>query len=197
MLQRVGAPVSDSATFNEARGFIEDHWQHFLELMSWWELKRYFNRTGNTVSLKPKADVVVVHPVGRFAQARTNEQWTDACFWTLLAYCNHGEACAETFRGAEQSRTMGPEYITMIAERFVTASPNERVDSRMAPCPPHVSKSWHLGMARRKAAEARKHSVARVASSLTQTRYVFVDKLPRWQEVPWSAMSETEQVQAK
>ena len=76
--------------------------------MSWWEYKRYFNRTGNAVSIKPKADVVVVHPVGRFAQARTHEQWADACFWTLLAYCNHGEACNETFRDAEQLHTMGP-----------------------------------------------------------------------------------------
>ena len=73
---------------------------------------------------------------------------------------------------------MGPAYIGMIAERFVTASPSDRVDSRMARCPPHVSKYWHLGMARRKAAEARKHSVARVASSLTQTRYVILEKPP-------------------
>ena len=94
----------------------------FLEFMSEWEFKRYFNRTGNTVSVKPKADVVVAHPVGRFAQARTNVQWTDACFWTLLAYCNHGGACTETFRGADELRTRGPDFITMIAECFVTAS---------------------------------------------------------------------------
>ena len=29
VLQRVGVPVSDSATFNDARSLIEDHWQHF------------------------------------------------------------------------------------------------------------------------------------------------------------------------
>ena len=46
-------------------------------------LRRYFNRYGKTVALKPKADIVVVHPVGRFAQARIDEQWKDACFWTL------------------------------------------------------------------------------------------------------------------
>ena len=38
--------------------------------------------------------------------------------------------------------------------------------------------------------------MARVASSLTQTRYVFLEKPPRWQEVPWSAMSEAEQREA-
>ena len=66
----------------------------------------------------------------------------------------------------------------------------------MAPCPLDVAKSWHLGMARRTAAEARKHSVARVASSLPQTQYVFLEQPPGWQEIPWSAMSEAEQAEA-
>ena len=87
VLRRVGVSVSDSTEFLDARSLVHSRWQDFLELTSWWELKRYFNRNGNTVVLKPKADVVVVHPVGRFAQARTDGQWADACFWTLLAYC--------------------------------------------------------------------------------------------------------------
>ena len=111
LLRRVGAPVSDSADFLEARSLVYDRWHHFLELTSWWELKRYFHRYGKTVTLKPKADVVVVHPVGRYAQARTDEQWKDACFWTLLRYCNHGEACARTFRDAEHLSSVGPEAI--------------------------------------------------------------------------------------
>ena len=196
LLRRIGAPASESTTFLLARGQIHDRWQDFLELTEWWELKRYFNRSGKTVALKPKADVVVVHPGGRFAQARTDEQWTDACFWTLLAYCNHGESCRHTSRGAEDLSSKGPEAITAIAERFVTASPSERSDRRMAPCPPHVAKAWHLGMARRKAAEARMPSVARVASSLSHTSYVFIERPPRWQEVPWAAMSEAEQAEA-
>ena len=114
--------------------------------------------------------------MGRFAQARSDEQWADACFWTLLAYCNHGESCGKTtFQDAEHLSSMGPEAIAEIVGRFVAASPSERSDARMAPCPPHVAKAWHLGMARRTAAEARKHSVARVASSLSKTQSVFLE----------------------
>ena len=51
-------------------------------------------------------------------------------------------------------------------------------------------------MARRKAAEARKYSVSRVASSLSHARYVFLEQPPRWQEAPWAAMSEAEQAEA-
>jgi len=91
ILRRVGAPVSASATFSESVQLVRRHWPVFLEHLSWWELKRYFNRYQNAVVLKPKADVVVVHPVGRFPQARSDAQWKDACFWTLLAHCNHGE----------------------------------------------------------------------------------------------------------
>ena len=197
LLRRVGAPVSDSAEFLETRTLVHNRWQDFLELTSWWELKRYFNRHGKTVVLKPMADVVVVHPVGRFAQARTDKQWADACFWTLLAYCNHGESCGQTFRDGDHLSSMGPEAIAAIAERFVTASPSERSDARVAPCPPHVAKAWHLGAARRRAAEARKCTVAQVTSSLTQTRYVFVEEDSRWQEVAWADMSADEQAEAK
>ena len=75
----------------------------------------------------------------------------------------------------------------------MTASPSERSDSRMAECPPRVFKAWHLGMARKQRAEARQHSVARVASSLVAPRYVFPDLPARWQEVPWGSMSEGDQ----
>ena len=52
--------------------------------------------------LKPKVDVVVVHLVGRFPEARIEEQWKEACFWTSLSQCNHGEQCAAMFTDAEQ-----------------------------------------------------------------------------------------------
>ena len=91
---------------------------------------------------------------------------------------------------------MGPEAITRIAESFVTVSPGERLEAHMAPCPPRVSKAWHIRMAWRTAAEARKHSVARVASLISQTHYVFLEQPPRRQEISWAAMSEAEQAEA-
>ena len=142
ILRRVGAlghdiaPGSASASFSDSVEHVHRHWSIFLELLSWWELKRYFNRNGNSVVLKPKADVVVVHPVGRFPQARTEEQWKDACFWTLLAHCNHGEQCENTFRNAEHLTTFEATAVADLMQRFVTASPEERVAIRMAPCPP-------------------------------------------------------------
>ena len=86
-------PVSDSTDFSAQKALVHRRWPEFLELLSWWELKRYFNRQGNTLALKPKADVVVLHPVGRFNKALTDEQWKEACYWTLLAHCNHGDMC--------------------------------------------------------------------------------------------------------
>ena len=78
LLRKVGVPVSDSATFASVRSLLHDRWLDFLELTSWWEFKRYFNRNGNTVVLKPKTDLIVVHPAGRFAKARTDQQWQEA-----------------------------------------------------------------------------------------------------------------------
>ena len=75
ILRRVGVPVSDGDDFSDSVLLVRQHWGDFLEHMSWWELKRYFNRYGNSVVLKPQADVVVLHPVGRFSQARTDAQW--------------------------------------------------------------------------------------------------------------------------
>ena len=84
ILRRVEQPVSDSASFvSDSVQWVRRHWPVFLEYLSWWELRRYFNRHQMSVVLKPKADVVVLHPVGRFPQARSDAQWKDACFWTL------------------------------------------------------------------------------------------------------------------
>ena len=38
---------------------VHRNWPFFLEHLSWWELKRYFNRHQKSVVLKPKVDVVV------------------------------------------------------------------------------------------------------------------------------------------
>ena len=198
ILRKVGVTVSDSAVFSEERPHIDRHWHEFLELMSWWELRRYFNRQGNSLVLKPQADVVVVHPVGRFAQARTDAEWKDACHWTLLAHCNHGEMCQNTFRDAEQLGKYSYEATAELMERFVLASSAERASSRLAPCPPHIRKAWHLGMARRKRAAEQQHSVSRVANLLATTTYKFVfEEGASWQEVPWESMTEEDQAVAK
>ena len=197
ILRRVGvAAPSDTATFSDIVPWVHRHWRDFLELLSWWELKRYFNRYGNTVVLKPKADVVVVHPVGRFPQARTDAQWKDACFWTLLAHCNHGELCATTFRDAAHLGTFDDAAVADLTRRFVRASPEERAEMRMAPCPPHVAKAWHLGMARREAAEERRHSTNRVTQSLTSVKYVFTEMSDPWQQMLWETMSSEDQAAA-
>ena len=106
ILRKVGVPVSDSAVFSQERPRVDRHWQEFLDRMSWWELKRYFNRQGKSLVLKPQADVVVVHPVGRFTQARTDAEWKDACYWTLLAHCNHGGDVSERVQ-----RCRASEYV--------------------------------------------------------------------------------------
>ena len=91
---------------------------------------------------------------------------------------------------------MKPQWGLM--ERFVLASPAERASSRLAPCPPHIRKAWHLGMARRKAAAEQQHSVSRVANLLATTTYKFVfEEGASWQEVPWESMTEEDQAVAK
>ena len=162
ILRNVGVTVSLSC-FTQACAeyeLVRRHWPVFLERMSWWELKRYFNRHQKSVVLKPKADVVVVHPVGRFPQARSDAQWKDACFWTLLAHCNHGEQCKNTFRDAAHLATFEDDTAAELMQRFVMASSEERIAMRLAPCPPHVAKAWHLGMAQREAAAERLFSRA-------------------------------------
>ena len=133
-------------------------------------MKRCFNRSGNSVVLKPAADIVVSHPMGRFSQANTDGQWRDACFWTLLAHCNHGESCQGAFRDADHLATFSDDSIAELMQRFATAAPEERLSARLAPCPPHIAKAWHLGMARRKRAEEKRRSASRVASALAPVK---------------------------
>ena len=61
ILRRAGVPVSDSATLRGSKTDVERNWQLFLELLGWWEFKRCFNRSGDSVALKPTADIVVIH----------------------------------------------------------------------------------------------------------------------------------------
>ena len=132
--------------------------------------------------LKLKADVVVVHPVGRF--------------WTLLAHCNRGEQCAATFRDAEHLATFEFTAVAELMRRFVIASPEERIASRMAPCPPHIAKAWHLGMARRQAAAERLLPTSRITESMQSVKYVFSDSTETWQQMLWENMTEEDQAEA-
>ena len=70
--------------------------------------------------------MVVIHPVGRFTTAKTPEQWRDACYWTLLAYCNHGQECRTTFTDAEQFNGLSSEGLEQLAENFIMAPTEER-----------------------------------------------------------------------
>ena len=82
-------------------------------------------------------------------------------------------------------------------ERFVLTPSAERASSRLAPCPPHIRKAWHLGMARRKAAAEKQHPMSRVANMLATTTYKFVfEQGASWKEMPWDSMTEEDQVEA-
>ncbi len=115
--------------------------------------------------------MVVVHPAGRFTTTNNQKQWTDACLWNLLAFCNHGRSCTTTtFRDFAQLESFPPEKLENFMETFVLASSEERLERRLGPCPPHIRKNWQLGMARRERMEERKHTHEKVAASLLKVQ---------------------------
>ena len=190
------APVSDradassAAVFDAHRDEVECAWPTYLRLMSWWQLKRYFRRSGNSIVCRPKADVVVVHPVGRFTTATTSEQWRDACYWTLLAYCNHGFVCSSTFADARQLDSLELDALEQLMQTFVMAPQSERHAMVMTMCPPHVRKNWLLGCARRERLEARRQPVAAVTEALRKVpRFVFLDEGDAWRQCSTTEMS--------
>ena len=81
-------------------------------------------------------------------------------------------------------------------ERFVTVAPGERLSARLAPCPPHIAKAWHLGMARRKRAAEKMRSASRVASVLAPVKYIFAEQAPGWRQMMWEAMTAPDQEEA-
>ena len=196
ILGRAGAPVSDSATLCGCIDDVQRNWQLFLELLGWWEFKRCFNRSGETVTLKPAPDIVVIHPVGRLTQANTDAQWRDACIWTLLAHCNHGDICKGTFRDADHLATFSDDAVAELMQRFATLGAAERASARLAPCPPHIAKAWHLGVARRRRAEEKKCSITRVASAIAPVKYIFVEEPADWRQMLWEDMTEADQEEA-
>ena len=90
-----------------------------LRCMSWWHLKQCYSRTDNTLACKARADIVVVHPVSWFAVVKTGEQCCDTSLWTLLAYCNHGKACAKTFTDLDNLKSLMPERLEELVCAFV------------------------------------------------------------------------------
>ena len=186
------APVFDSDSFDQHSHDVHQAWPTYLLLMSWWQFKRFFRRSGNSIVCRPKADVVVVHPVGRFTTAKTPEQWRDACHWTLLAYCNHGVDCTATFAGNQQLESMCPDALDQLMQTFAMAPAGERHNKVMTACPPHVRNTWLLGCARRERLEARKQSVATVTEALSKApRFVFTEEGDAWRQRSTTDMTPT------
>ena len=64
---------------------VEAAWPDFLQRLSGWNLKRYFIKRRGSLKYKLMADVVIVHPEGRFTNAMTPEQWRESCIFALIA----------------------------------------------------------------------------------------------------------------
>ena len=160
---------------------VEAAWPGFLQLLSWWNLKRYFIRRGGSLKYKPKADVVIVHPEGRFTTAMTSEQWRQACILALIAYCNHGACCASTtFTDLKSLEEMAPDTLEALMQDFAHLTREERKERGMTSCPPHLERNFHLGDCRRRRAEERKLSRPMVAAALPQVKYVFAEEEDSW-----------------
>ncbi len=79
-----------------------------------------------------------------------------------------------------------------VRTRFAAGSLVERSEKRLAPCPPHVKKNWHLGLARLQRQEERKHSMSKVASSVANVRFIFTEDIV-WQNKLYRDMDTEEQ----
>ena len=139
---------------------------------------------------------VVVHPDGRVGQAYTDAQWRDACFWTLMARCNHGEARKGTFRDADHLATFSDDAVADLMQRFVMAAPESRLGARLAPCPPRIANAWFMGIARRRRAEEKKRPAPLVASALAQVNYTFVEEAAGWTQMMREAMAAPDEEEA-
>jgi hypothetical protein len=170
-------PVSDSASLEDNVDAVKEAWPDYVQLLSWWQLKRFFNRAGNSITCKPCPDVVVVHPQPRFTTAGSQQQWEEACRWALLAYCNHGECCSEiTFRDKLELDNFPAEKQQELMREFVSARPEERAKQRLTQCPPHIRKKYLRGLARLARMEMSKHTLEKVAASMRQVRFVFTEE---------------------
>ena len=186
---------------------VATSWSFYLSLLSWWQFKRYFYRSGTSVKCKSRPAVVVLHPVGRFSTASAPAQWRDACFWTLLAHCNHfpvGEHslqfCGEIFPSLDalqDSNVIPDEKLHELTAFFVMASPEQRAAKQVCSCPPHVRKNWLLGLARRQRQEERKLEHAAATAPLSEVQFVFEEDAFQWQSKLFADMDPAEQEDAK
>ena len=196
ILRRTWEAISDDQDFHFYKPLVEQRWVLFLQLLSWWEVKRLFNRTGKSAILKPTADIVVIHPSLSFVQAKSDSQWVQVCYYTLLAHCNHGIMCSKTFKDAAHLSSFTEEATIELMRLFATASGEERKSAGLAPCPPHISKAWHLGNVRRQALIEKRHRKADVVAAFSSVKYTFHEEPEPWHEKLWADMSRTDQDQA-
>ena len=188
------------ASLHDHYNDVLEAWPRYLELLSWWQLKRYLYRSGQSLKCKPQPAIVVIHPVGRFNSADTAAQWRDAAVWNLIAHCNHGPECTHTFPSAEallDVNTFSDEQVQDLMAFFAHATREERASHRMSPCPPHVKNNWMLGMARKERKEQQKLTRATKETSLPKVRFVFEEESQQWQSKLYEDMLPEEQEEAR
>ena len=125
-----GSQITADASLSDNIEAVGEAWPDYLQLMGWWQMKRYFNRAGPSIKCKSCADVVVVHSVGRFTTAQTAALWRDASYWNLLAHCNYGAGCA-TFTDSTHLETSSDADMDNLVTRCVAGKPDERAQARM------------------------------------------------------------------
>ena len=113
-------------------------------LLSWWQFKRFFNKSGTSVVCKPLADVVVVHPAPRFTTAENRQKWEEACRWALLAYCDHGATSKDTFVDKVQLEGLPTEAQQELMDKFIFTAPDNRQQQRLTQCPPHTCEALRV-----------------------------------------------------
>ena len=89
------------------------------------------------------------------------------------------------------------QQLEALVERFVNTPQSERLQCRLASCPPHVRKNWQLGMARRQREEARKLSKDTVLASMPSIKFVFEDKNATWSRKTYAQMTGDDQQAAR
>ena len=177
---------------------VKDAWALYVELLSWWKLKRYFDRKGNSIKYRSKANVVVVHPEPRFTTAMTPEQWREACVVALVAFCNHGPCCAATtFTDLRELESWSSEKLDTLMHDFVHLDRADRKTRQIVSCPPHVFRAYTLGHARRDRMEQQKAGRVEITKALPKLKYAVEESKDDWQRKRFSDMSVDEVSRAR
>ena len=189
------------------------NWQAYLLRMSWWTFRRLFNRDPrrNTICYKPVADVLVVSPFPRLARAKKGQEWSKAARDALLAYCNHGPHCQETFRDATALDNMRDEDVDRLLTAFVeqsSAVADAEADvpqgagavARFCKCPPFVARAYRLGKLRQEKEENKKKPQSEVRKAIeaeTSKKGMDLVNKQEWQCKSWATMSDSERARAQ